>query len=137
MIEIVQLPGTDAELYRLVAPLVMNPKVLKQNLNYPFRTSEKFIWFVAKKEEEVVGFVPVECKRAELVINNYYIQGKSAEILTLLLEAVIEAFSEEAELASVTFVEDAETFASLGFGIEKKWTKYVRMKRAQVTSQKA
>ena len=40
MIQIVQLHGTDKKLYELVAPLVMSPEVLKQNYNYPFRTSE-------------------------------------------------------------------------------------------------
>ena len=47
MIQIIQLKGTDRRLYELVAPLVMNPDVLKQNYNYPFRTSEDFVWFVA------------------------------------------------------------------------------------------
>ena len=47
MTQIVELKGTEKRLYQLVAPLVMNPVVLKQNYNYPFRTSENFIWFVA------------------------------------------------------------------------------------------
>lgn len=47
MIQIVQLHGTDKKLYELVAPLVMSSKVLKQNYNYPFRTSEEYEWFVA------------------------------------------------------------------------------------------
>ena len=47
MIQIVQLHGTDKKLYELVAPLVMSPEVLKQNYNYPFRTSEEYEWFVA------------------------------------------------------------------------------------------
>ena len=47
MTQIIELNGTEKRLYQLVAPLVMNPKVLKQNNNYPFRTSENFKWFVA------------------------------------------------------------------------------------------
>ena len=47
MVQIIQLQGTDKRLYELVAPLVMNPEILKQNYNYPFRTSEDFVWFVA------------------------------------------------------------------------------------------
>ena len=47
MTQIIELQGTEKRLYQLVAPLVMNPEVLKQNYNYPFRTSESFVWFVA------------------------------------------------------------------------------------------
>ena len=36
MVQIIQLQGTDKRLYELVAPLVMNPEILKQNYNYPF-----------------------------------------------------------------------------------------------------
>ena len=46
MIQIVQLHGTDKKLYELVAPLVMSSKVLKQNYNYPFRTSEEYEWLL-------------------------------------------------------------------------------------------
>ena len=33
MVQIIQLQGTDKRLYELVAPLVMNPEILKQNYN--------------------------------------------------------------------------------------------------------
>ena len=50
MIQIVQLHGTDKKLYELVAPLVMSPEVLKQNYNYPFRTSKStsglLLWII-------------------------------------------------------------------------------------------
>ena len=55
MTQIIELQGTEKRLYQLVAPLVMNPEVLKQNYNYPFRTSESFVWFVAVDGKEVVG----------------------------------------------------------------------------------
>ena len=32
-----QIEDNDPELYSLIAPLVMNPKVLKSNNNYPFK----------------------------------------------------------------------------------------------------
>ena len=60
MTQIIELQGTEKRLYQLVAPLVMNPEVLKQNYNYPFRTSESFVWFVAVDGKEVVGFIPLE-----------------------------------------------------------------------------
>ena len=60
MVQIIQLQGTDKRLYELVAPLVMNPEILKQNYNYPFRTSEDLVWFVAVDKKTVIGFIPVE-----------------------------------------------------------------------------
>lgn len=36
-----QIEDNDPELYSLIAPLVMNPKVLKSNNNYPSRISRE------------------------------------------------------------------------------------------------
>ena len=67
MTQIIELQGTEKRLYQLVAPLVMNPEVLKQNYNYPFRTSESFVWFVAVDGKEGVGFIPLEYKKQLLI----------------------------------------------------------------------
>ena len=85
MMEITKLDGTDERLYPLVGPLVMNPKVLKQNNNYPFRTSESYTWYIAREEKRVVGFVPLEQKKNGYVINNYYIEGKAQIIPEICL----------------------------------------------------
>ena len=37
--EIIRFDGIDKGLYELVAPVVMNPAVLRQNNNYPFKTT--------------------------------------------------------------------------------------------------
>ena len=110
MIQIVQLHGTDKKLYELVAPLVMSPEVLKQNYNYPFRTSEEYEWFVALDNKHVVGFVPVEHKKYECVINNYYIESNNEDTLKLLLEKVISETNTSKELTSVTFMEHSSLF---------------------------
>lgn len=44
--KIEKFSGTDPQLYKLVAPLVMSPGILRQNNNYPFKTSIHHIWFV-------------------------------------------------------------------------------------------
>lgn len=131
MMKIVQLPGTDRLLYELVAPLVMNPAVLKQNYNYPFRTSEDFIWFIALEDNAVVGFMPVEKKKGELVINNYYIKGNDEGILRQLLEEAINRSGEEANLAAVVFIEHSPLFKEFGFTDEKIWTRYVKMRKSK------
>lgn len=127
--QIEELPGTDKRLYELVAPLVMNPAVLKQNYNFPFRTSEHFVWYVATDEEEVKGFLPIEKKRETCVLNNYWIAGQDTEVLRALMEAVTERWSGECDLVIVAFLHDRKLFGELGFEEEKVWTRYVRMKR--------
>lgn len=129
MTQIIELQGTEKRLYQLVAPLVMNPEVLKQNYNYPFRTSESFVWFVAVDGKEVVGFIPLECKKREAVINNYYIRNNNAEVLKALLEKVIAKMDKDKYLSSVTFVEHQEIFKELGFSVEKEWKRYVKMNK--------
>lgn len=129
MIQIVQLKGTEKQLYKLVAPLTMSPEVLKQNYNYPFRTSEDYIWFVALDNKHVVGFIPVENKRNEHIINNYYVKEKNADTLKILLETVIEVLGENADLTAISFLEDRAVFEELGFSEEKIWTRYIKMKR--------
>ena len=129
MVQIIQLQGTDKRLYELVAPLVMNPEILKQNYNYPFRTSEDFVWFVAVDKKKVIGFIPVEEKKKEYVINNYYIESNNEDTLKLLLEKVISETNTSKELTSVTFMEHSSIFKDLGFSEEKIWTRYVKMKK--------
>ena len=118
MIQIVQLHGTDKKLYELVAPLVMSPEVLKE-----------YEWFVALDNKHVVGFVPVEHKKYECVINNYYIKERNVDTLKLLLEKVLEKQGEESSLTAVSFVEDRDVFSELGFLEDKVWTRYVKMKK--------
>ena len=44
-----RLNGVDARLYPLVGPLVMNPAILRQNNNYPFKTlSLIHIWLESR-----------------------------------------------------------------------------------------
>ena len=129
MVQIIQLQGTDKRLYELVAPLVMNPEILKQNYNYPFRTSEDFVWFVAVDKKKVIGFIPVEEKKKEYVINNYYIESNNEDTLKLLLEKVISETNTSKELTSGTFMEHSSLFKDLGFSEEKIWTRYVKMKK--------
>lgn len=129
MTEIIRLGGTDEELYRRVAPLVMNPKVLKQNYNFPFRTSEHFSWLIALEGEKVIGFIPLEHRKSESVINNYYVKEKSQETLKLLIDRLITDFGNESPLTAISFLDDEELFREAGFEAEKRWTRYVKMKR--------
>lgn len=135
MMQIIQLKGKDKHLYRLLAPLVMDPEVIRANNNYPFKTGEEYVWFIAIEDKEVLGFVPVEQKgRKKAVINNYYVKAERTEreeLLSLLLSAVIAEFGSETWLLnSVTLIQDKEIFEKFEFiSMDKKWTRYVKMYR--------
>lgn len=135
MIRVIELKGKDKHLYQLLAPLVMDPAVIRANNNYPFKTSENFVWFIAIKNREVAGFIPVEQKNGNTaIINNYYVAANGEEreeMLSLLLNAVISAYSPENwKLNSITLMQDQEIFKKLEFtSLEKKWTRYVKMNR--------
>ena len=135
MMQIIQLKGKDKHLYRLLAPLVMDPEVIRANNNYPFKTGEEYVWFIAIEDKEVLGFVPVEQKgRKKAVINNYYVKAEGTEreeLLSLLLQAFIPEFGSETWLLnSVTLIQDKEIFEKFEFvSMDKKWTRYVKMYR--------
>ena len=127
MMNILQLNGTDPQLYQLAAPLVMDPKVLKQNQNYPFRTSDSHQWFMAIDGQEVAGFMPVDIKRQQAKINNYYVKDNNADVLDALLKKTIEALSADCLLTSITQVKDIDTFKNNQFNIAHEWKKFVKM----------
>lgn len=129
MVQIVRFSGTDEQLYRLVAPLVMDANVLRQNNNFPFRTGKNFMWFLACEGTHVLGFVPVEYRKSKCVINNYYIEGHDAMVLqTLVDDAITVVLGEGLALDAVVLKEDVPVFERLHFAIETNWTRYVRMK---------
>ena len=135
MIQILQLKGKDKQLYRLLAPLVMDPDVIRANNNYPFKTNDNYTWFVAVEDKTVIGFIPVEHKSSRLaIINNYYVgtgEDRRKTILLQLLSDVIAVFSPDKwGLQSVTLKQDQEAFESLEFvSMDNKWTRYIKMQR--------
>lgn len=126
---IISLSGTDKRLYPLVGPLVMNPSVLRQNLNFPFRTSERFSWFVAVEGETAIAFLPVERKAGEWVINNYYVPKEHIELLIKLLKKALGTLKADRPVSVISFLKDEELFRQQGFKEEKRWTRYVKMKK--------
>lgn len=131
MVKILQLQGTDAELYTLVAPLVMNPKILKYNNNYPFKTDDSFTWIIAMEDEKVRGFFPVEIKGSIMVINNYYVDEKEeSTFFPVLLEAAIQKQSELGKrLQAVVMLRHIAFFEAAGFKTIKQWKVYQKMEK--------
>ncbi len=125
--EIEKLSGTEERLYQLVGPLVMDSSVLRQNNNYPFKTSVHHIWFVAVEEEQVLGFMPVEVKNDQAVINNYYIADENPGFLTAMLKSVLGYFGKEYRVQAVVQMRDIDVFKKHKFEVIRTWKVYVRM----------
>ena len=128
MIDVKQIEGTDPKLYELVCRLVMDPVVLRQNNNYPFKTTLHFVWFVALDKGEVAGFLPVERRDGgKAVINNYYIRDESAAVLEAMIVKAQEALGGQYTLEAVAQTRDGDVFARNGFCATKVWKNYIKM----------
>ena len=68
--EVISLHGTEDRLYELVARLVMNPDIIRQNNNYPFKTTPQHIWYICMCDGEVVGFMPVKTTSAGMNLSH-------------------------------------------------------------------
>ncbi|MCC8186289.1 MAG: hypothetical protein LIP08_01935 [Bacteroides sp.] len=135
MLLITQLDGTEKRLYSWVGPLVMDPEVLKKNYNYPFKTSQNYEWLVATDAKKVVGFMPIEKRSMNFIINNYYVPENREDVLESLLVKAIDLFSSQVPLVAVAFTEHEKLFETYGFVVEKRWKLYVKMRKSLMTNE--
>ncbi len=89
--EVISLHGTEDRLYELVARLVMDPDIIRQNNNYPFKTTPQYIWYICMGDSELVGFMPVKNTSRGLYIDNYYIKEDKREVLDALITNILAA----------------------------------------------
>ena len=113
-----RLNGVDARLYPLVGPLVMNPAILRQNNNYPFKTSNRYLWYIAISDGVIVGFIPLKKNEKSYHIDNYYIQGDRTETIDALLHRVIDDLGTDSLLTA---------FRQNHFRTDKQLTLYDKM----------
>ncbi len=125
--EIIKLDGEDKRLYYLVAHLVMDEEVLAYNLNYPFRTSPKYLWFVAVENGETLGFVPVKLQDNEATINNYYVADDDSKVFAALLKEVARTLSADYLIESVTQIKHVPFFEKRGFSVAFHWKRFAKM----------
>lgn len=133
--KIINLKGTDERLYGLVAHLVMSPAVLRQNNNYPFKTSLRHTWYIAIEADTVIGFLPVKDMRPGLYIDNYYIMGDNPQTLGTLLKHLIS--NSEQDITAMAHVRHADIFRQHGFISCRKWTKYEKMQHHNIRCEKS
>jgi hypothetical protein len=124
-----KISGDSKELFPLVGPLVMNAEVLKANNGYPFKTSHRHLWYVAKDEQtkEVVGFMPMEIRKTYGLINNYYVKEDNEEVMLTLLRALDPAQNYEAAV----LLRHYRIFEKAGFKQRLSMVKYVKMELIQ------
>ncbi|MDR2691345.1 MAG: hypothetical protein LBB73_03475 [Dysgonamonadaceae bacterium] len=125
--EIVKLNGDDQRLHYLIAHLVTDESVLKYNLNYPFKTSENYTWFIAVEEGNTLGFIPAKLDRGRAIINNYYVADDDSKVFSMLLKEVVRELQPDYILESVTQVRHIPDFEQCGFSIVLRWKRYVKM----------
>jgi hypothetical protein len=128
MVDIIKLEGEDQQLYYLVAHLVMNESVLSYNLNYPYRTSSRYVWFVATDKGHIVGFMPVKLGVGKAKINNYYVENDDSTVFSTLLKEVVMTFLTDYELESVTQLRHVPDFEKNDFEVVLYWKRYAKMK---------
>ena len=124
---ILKLQGLDGRLFDLVAPLVMNPAVLRQNNNYPFKTTRNHVWYIAMDEQRVLGFMPVKMTLTNNCIDNYYISGDNSSVIEMLLDRIIHDFSSDGSLVAVVHERHVEDFSMKNFIPCVEWKKYVKL----------
>lgn len=129
MLKIRKFGGTEKKLYELIAPLVMNPRVLRQNRNYPFKTAKNFVWFIAVDDKEVQGFLPVEKRDAKAIINNYYVKGENMEWLQEMVEYAVNDLIGDFQLVAIVQNPHIAAFENNGFGVDLEWKNYIKMVR--------
>ena len=125
---ILKLGGLDCRLFELVAPLVMNPAVLRQNNNYPFKTTRKYVWYVAEDGGRVLGFLPVKMAETNYRVDNYYISGDDSSVMERLLDGVIRDFSFGLPLVAIVHERHVEGFSRKNFISCVEWKRYVKMR---------
>ena len=125
--EIVTLGGKDQRLYDLVAHLVMDEEVLRYNLNYPYKTSPDYRWYIGTEKTDTVGFIPVKLDGNKAVINNYYIADDDSAVLSALLQEIIRALRSGFEIEAVVQARHILIFEKCGFATMLYWKRYVKM----------
>jgi hypothetical protein len=126
--DVIKLEGEDKRLYYLVAHLVMNEDVLAYNLNYPYKTSPGYTWFVATDKGDTLGFVPVKLEEGKAKINNYYVANDDAAVFSVLLKEVVRTLSADYEIESVTQLRHIPDFERNSFAVVLFWKRYAKMK---------
>lgn len=125
--EIKRIKYDDPELYGLLAPLVMNPGVLKSNNNYPFKNFPGTVWYVAMEDGDVFGFMPLRKNNTGFYIDNYYISDDDPDMIDGLLDSITEDIPVNSILTGLVHKRHVNDFRRNHFSTIKELTNYDMM----------
>jgi hypothetical protein len=129
--EIQILQGTEEQLYKFIAQLVMDPKVLKQNDGVAFKTTENHVWVLAIEGQECLGFIPIQKKKNFGEVNNYYIRERDKEMLSLLLSEAEQQVKEAGYSIIIVIAQkaDYEVLNAMEYTVDKPFVRYTRFSK--------
>lgn len=131
MAVVVKMAGTSPELYSCIAPLVMNPEIIKYNHNYPLKPANHLFGLWHFRTKTIMSWA-FSCGNTEksAIINNYYVEEDAKDVFLSLLEAVTNEFlTTGKELEAVVQKPHESYFRTQGFEIARAWSLYLKMKK--------
>lgn len=130
--------GKSPELYLAVGHFVLSPAYLRENNNYPYKSSRMFTWHVLYHEDQVVAFMPVERKLdGGYKIDNYYAtpdRERGNQLLKLLKSVIKESGDETSSLRATVQKRDAGIFKYMNFITIRETKLYVMMELVRMGS---
>lgn len=130
--EIKRIKYDDPKLYNLIAPLVMNPVVLKGNNNYPFKNFSGTVWYVAMEDGNVSGFMPLKKNNIGFYIDNYYISDDDPDTIDGLLDSITEDIPVNSILTALVHKRHVNDFRRNHFNTIKELTNYDMMQHSLI-----
>lgn len=130
--------GKSPELYLAVGRLILSPACLRENNNYPYKSSRMFTWHVLYQEENVVAFMPVEKKiDGGYKIDNYYAtpdRERGNQLLKLLKSVIKETGDETSPVRATVQKRDAGIFKYMNFITIRETKLYAMMELVRIGS---
>lgn len=130
--------GKSPELYLAVGRLILSPACLRENNNYPYKSSRMFTWHVLYQEENVVAFMPVEKKiDGGYKIDNYYAtpdRERGNQLLKLLKSVIKETGNETSPVRATVQKRDAGIFKYMNFITIRETKLYAMMELVRMGS---
>lgn len=131
--------GKSPELYLAVGHFVLSPACLRENNNYPYKSSRMFTWHVLYHEDQVVAFMPVERKLdGGYKIDNYYAtpdRERGNQLLKLLKSVIKETGDGTSPLRATVQKRDAGIFKYMNFITIRETRLYAMMELARTGSE--
>lgn len=87
------------------------------------------MWFVAREEEESMGFLPIKIRDGKGIINNYYIADDDTMVYSCLLrEAVGFLQSQKNEIEAIVQIRHISFFKKENFTVYHYWKRFAKMR---------